>query len=309
MLRVFQWVSLFLLSVPSSAFSDVTMDEVVQGLQRTEMAVQTLSVKSDFQTRQRLDVVPASPEIALHGTTEVTVDALGRCRVKSTFDSWHLDDKQVVIDRDQSMLGVFDGKVAWTLQGTGKSAVGTIADNRGEVSLRLDPRNVSTHYFDQPVSSRLLKRGASIVELSTWDGSPVLVVETTPTGDQDQRKVRFHIDPRRNFTIVRRAIAIRYPPHERWMEYTRIEGYDFREVQAGVWLPDRVVHESLDPTIENASQGTAPPVAWHWDVKFTDWKVNPSLNDETFELQFPLGIFVNNRITGKSYREGNEPSE
>ena len=126
-------------------------------------------------------------------------------------------------------------------------------------------------------------------------------VETIPFDGKDRRKSRFFLDPKRGFTVVRRAISIQYPPHERWMEYTRIEGFDYEQIAPDVWLPGRVVHESFDPTVQQAQDGSDPALSWRWKVRLENWRVNEEYPPETFELKFAPGVLVNDRQTGRTF--------
>ena len=285
----------------SAQDAKASVSDITQSLKDTEAEIRTLSVTSSFDILHRYMPGEDYQEIQLTAKEEVAVDSEGRCRVKADTESFRKLNGGIE-KTPQLSIGVFDGQAARSMTGKTRMAHGIVSSSRSDLEFRLDPRNVTTHYFFKPVSSMLEKRGADIVEETMWDGRPVIVIETKPHEGEDRRKSRFYVDPDRNFTVVRRAVAVQYPPHERWMEYTRIEGFDHKEVYPGVWLPSRVVHESFDPTVEHAVNGSEPPLSWRWNVKLSHWKVNAELPPSTFALEFSPGVYVNDRVTGQSYQ-------
>lgn len=277
-----------------------TVIDLGRSIEQLEERVNSLSVNATFDILHRYFPGEDSQDVSLTSLEWITVDREGRCRVQVDTQSFRKLNGGIE-KTPKVAIGVFDGKVARVMEGQSTMSSGTVSSLRSEIPLRLDPRNISTHYFFKPLSQILTKRGAVVVGQVIWDGRPVIVVETTPIEGNDRRKFRFYVDPERDFTVVRRAIAVQYPPHERWMEYTRIECFDFEQIEPEVWLPGRIVHESFDPTVQNAKDGSEPPLSWRWKVSWENWKVNEECQPEIFELKFAPGVFVNDRITGRNY--------
>ena len=100
----------------------------------------------------------------------------------------------------------------------------------------------------------------------------MIVVETTPVGENEQRRYRFRIDAERK-AVVRRAIEIRFQANQPWQAYTRIESHDYQQVAPGFWLPNEVKYESVEVTAEL----TPEKLSWSYKGSNRDWKVNQEL--------------------------------
>ena len=100
----------------------------------------------------------------------------------------------------------------------------------------------------------------------------MIVVETTPVGENEQRRYCFRIDAERK-AVVRRAIEIRFQANQPWQAYTRIGSHDYQQVAPGFWLPNEVKYESVEVTAEL----TPEKLSWSYKGSNRDWKVNQEL--------------------------------
>jgi hypothetical protein len=240
-------------------------------------------------------------EVTLNVVEQVTIDAKGRVRVEVDGQSFRHGEEIEVYPHKS--LGVYDGQVMKSMSGRQNYTHGLITSSRGDVGLRMDPWSVTTHYFSKPISEILAEKSAFVADRVEWKGKQVLRVQTKPTVNKtDSRKYVFLIDPAMNYAVVKRAIAIQFEGQERWMEYTRIVGEDFFEAHPGIWVPKRVVHESFAPTLEDAKKGAKPALSWRWDIRMDDWKINPEVPDAVFELDFDPGLYINDKIAGRSFQ-------
>jgi hypothetical protein len=208
---------------------------------------------------------------------------------------------------ENMIVGAFDGKVMRSMDGTAKYSSGRITSARSDLPWQKDPWEFLNHYFGEPVYQLLEKeRGADLVGSTTWQGRPVLTVETRPVprvvDKESQGKYRFLVDVERSFTVVEKAALVKLSPALDWAVYTRISGYDYVETMPGVWVPMRLEHESLRVKKEEVEKGIPPKANWRWNIKVDQWKVNQPLADSLFEISFPAGLFVNDQILGRSYQ-------
>ena len=297
------WMLCVLLSLSATARAvdpQVNVADIVQPLEQAEKRVHSLAVNANFDILHRFFPGEEYRDVTLTSIESIIVDREGRCRVQIDTQSFRKLGTSIEMT-PKVAIGTFDGKVARVMEGQARMSSGAESSLRSEVPLRLDPRNLTTHYFFKPISELLARRGAQVIGEETWNGNSVIVVETIPFEGEDRRKFRFFLDPQRGLTVVRRAIAIQYPPYERWMEYSRIEGFDYEQIAPDVWLPGRVVYESFDPTVQHSKDGSEPPLSWRWKVNFENWRVNEDYPPETFELKFAPGVLVNDRTTGRSF--------
>lgn len=287
--------------VRGAAVTEMSLEDIVQAIVDSEQEVRSLSVTNRMQVVQQYFPGQPDVEVRLDVVESIILDADGRTRVEIDGQGFrHTTDGEPEV-YPQQVLGVYDGQQMRQTSGLDRFTQGLVTSSRSDLAMRLDPRHVTTHYFYKPVSGLLKKSGVLVGEVD-WDGRTVMRLETTPSGTDDKRRYVFLIDPGYNFAIVKRAVEIQFSGHERWMEYTRIVGSEYEEVHPGVWLPGHAVHESLDPTRENAADGTDPALAWRWDVVMEDWQVNPELTEALFRLDFSPGVYVNDQVTGRSFQ-------
>mgnify|MGYP005835128387 CR=1 FL=1 len=124
-----------------------------------------------------------------------------------------------------------------------------------------------------------------------WQGTP-----------STQGKMRSLIDPGRNFLVVERSGLVRHAPDLDWAVYTRIAGFEHLEAAPGIWVPRRIVFESLDPTEKTVRQRQNPPLVRREEIAADDWRINQSPPDSTFEMAFAPGVMVSDRLSNRTYQ-------
>lgn len=99
---------------------------------------------------------------------------------------------------------------------------------------------------------------------------------------------------RKNLAIARRET---YLPGTGDLAY-RVVCEDFREHAPGLFLPNRIVVDSGMPT------STTPngPLFRVEEYRLTEVALNPSIETGAFEIEFPPGTLVDDRIAGIEYR-------
>ena len=261
--------------------------QLIAGLKKTERTIVNLSVTTEYIKRQ-IFLLPVQEPVRMSLITKAIVARDGRQWNDCLGEQVNIeaDGKTVRLYRAHTR-GAFDGKVARQLKGRGDGRFesGSVADVLSWHGVNL--LEFTTHYFGSPVSELLKVRGAKIVKHDQWDMRPVVILDTTPRGMDSKRKYRFWIDPERKI-VVRRAILIQFQPDQKYQEYMRIESQGHREIEPGIWLPDRVKYESVEVTADLKPE----KLSWGYEGKNTDWKVNQDLPEETFVLSFPDNIRV-----------------
>ncbi len=100
-------------------------------------------------------------------------------------------------------------------------------------------------------------------------------------------KTRYWIDMERG-VIVRRTALLQRTPDQGFREYTRIESDDHKEIVPGIWLPMRVLYESVDVP----KDGGPEVMSWRFEGGNADWVVNKKVPDSLFRLTFPDDVPV-----------------
>lgn len=244
---------------------------IIDGLERTEAAIKNLSVTTEYVKTQRFGL-PVDEPVRMRLTTKAVVEPGGRAWNETRGQQVNVEpDGKTVRLYDEAVKGAFYDNTARRLRGNEL----TLSDHLTWHGM--DPLLFTTHYFSHPVSALMRNKGAHLVEESTWDGRTVVVVDTTPT--KVFRKYRFWIDPERNI-VVRRAALVQFERDQPYQEYTRIEGYQHREVTPGVWLPMRIKYESVEVTADQ----TPEVLSWRFEGTNRDWSVNRTLVDADFAI-------------------------
>ncbi len=280
--------------------ADPGIDDLRQGVMDREAAIRGFKLSCQINTFLRST---DGKKISLSGLEHVTAsaDVGGRIRYESSGSV-----REERGDRQEAVLGAFDGNQARSMQtrGTDRFVVAVIDRTRSAVSFRLDPSEFVNQFFNEPVSNVLQRPNLIAVGKEAWDGRDAQVLETDydpPEQGVDYRKVRFWIDPSRGFAVVKRAALARRSPEQEWAEYYRAEGFDHREIDAGLWLPMRVVVETANVTDKQIEQGT---VLASYKVQVQEWELNPKFANSEFRLAFPAGVNVTDRISGRSFQAG-----
>lgn len=276
--------------LPAQAAPDeatpATMAEVVASLERTEAAIANLSVTTEYEKLQRPDVPPATDLIRLRMTTAFIIDRDGRTRYECVGQQVNYGPKGVTTYRGR-WRSTFDGEVATTLTGGDDGSFHSAELSGSPHWHGVNPREYTTHYFQQPASVWLKRRAGRVVGREGWESRRVTVAESEPKDvDGTGWKYRFWVDVERG-VVVRRAGLIRYPDQD-WREYTRIESRAHEEVRPGVWLPDRFQYESL----HNVKAGGPEQISWRFDGRNLGWEANRTLPEGTFRLVPPPDLNV-----------------
>jgi predicted amidohydrolase len=270
-----------------------TLEALIAGLEKTEAAIRNLAVTTAYVKLQKFGLPVAEP-VKLQMTTKFVADSRGRSWYDAVGEQVNVGPKpnEVRLYRGR-WQATFDGKVARSLTGDDQGAWHAAGLDDHPSWHGVHPHEFTTHYFGKPVSQLLREKGAAVVGPAEWDGRPVVLVETVPVVREQAWRYRFWIDPERR-TVVRRAALVRHGEGQPWQEYTRIEGRDYQEAAPGIWLPGRVVYESLDVRRDGGPAG----LSWRFDGRNQDWKVNGEVPAEAFQLRFPEGVPVTDRRQG-----------
>jgi hypothetical protein len=279
----------------------LTPADVRQAVHELEDMITSLSVKCTFSG------VTHHPEhrdipIQLRNVETSTVEESGRARCEIDGQSAKIVDGKAVI-RPAKRISTFDGSVCRIAAGITRKTGGLIIKSRMGLGWTLDPFEMTTNYYEKPVSQILGERNGKIVGRALHDGHNVLVVETDAITRNDRNwNYRFLIDPTLNFAIVKRSQLIQFPPNQAWIEFDYIDSHLHREVATGVWFPSQVVIKTTDPNEENARTGTTPRLAWEWNVENEDWVLNPETTDSFFVLDFPPGTTVEDNVNARTFQ-------
>jgi hypothetical protein len=88
------------------------------------------------------------------------------------------------------LRSAYDGKVAATLNGGADGPFLTAQLDRWPAWQGINPLEFTTHYFREPVSKFLVRRGVRVVGQEIWDSRPVTIVEDEP-GTFDCKGLRY----------------------------------------------------------------------------------------------------------------------
>lgn len=280
-----------------------SFDDVRSAVGDYERAVNLVSLNAKFEIlqcpRERPDL-----RLTLHSDEHCIVDSSGRARCEVRGQRFRIPASGAALINDQQFVGTFAEGECRSAEGTDRLTSGRITNQRSDLGWTIDPREMTTHYFRKPVSVIITEAKGMLVGKDKHDGAEVLVIETEIHKTSEEWRYRFWIDPSKNFAVVKRAALIRILPDTPWIEYARIIGFNYKEVQPGIWLPGRVVQESFDPSKEQVVQGKEPPLSWRFTSKELSWLVNPQVSTETFRLEFPSGIVVEDHINDRAYVVG-----
>jgi hypothetical protein len=269
-----------------------TAEEALASLERTEAAIRNLSVTTEY-VKLQADFLPVSEPVRMRLTTAFVVDRDGRTRFECVGEQVNVGPKpgEVRIYRGR-WRSAYDGKVAASLSGGEDGPLLTAELDRTPAWHGVNPLEFTTHYFREPVSKLLRRKGARIVGDEERDARRVTIIEVEPvTVDGKDWKYRFWVDIERG-VVVRRAGLIRYPDQD-WREYTRIESRGHEEVSPGIWLPAHVLYQSLHTT----KAGGPERISWSYEGRNLGCEVNRELPEGTFRLAFPPSATVNDHRT------------
>ena len=196
-------------------------------------------------------------------------------------------------------ISTFNGTEERVLDGKDKTSLrrGMITSERSDTLWTLDPREMTTWYSDRPVSQFIAEKKGCVIGTEKQDEHEVLIVETEVFVDPRKSKWKnsFWIDPNRGFVVVRRSSFYQFPDVDHWVENSRITGYDYHEIEPGIWLPSKAVDEAYAGTRDEA-QEDKPHLMWKFVIQNSNWVVNPKVDESIYTLQFPKGVNVDDHI-------------
>lgn len=272
--------------------SPPTLDQVVSRLERTEALIKNLSVSTKY-VRLEKSLLPESVRdpVRLELATDFIVDSEGRfwsdCQGEQLSLGPRPGQPPVRVYKG-CWRYAFDGKEATTLTGgaDGEFHFGGIDDYPSAYGV--NPLEYTTRYSQKPITKTLRAEGGRVVGTEERLSRPVVVVELAAVtrGGIDWNQ-RFWVDMERG-VVVRRASLMRRNPEQGWREYARIESSDYREIVPGVWLPSRILYESVSPP----KDGGPDELAWRFEGVNSDWRVNRALPADQFRLAFPAGLEI-----------------
>jgi hypothetical protein len=272
-----------------------TIDAVIARLEKTQAAIDNLSVSTRFVMHQESEP-PGGEPIRIEMATKFVVDREGR--------SWYeCEGEQVTFGPKQGEARIYKGRWSCAFDGKEATFLTSGADGKphfGEISdypawHGVNPLEYTTRYNHKTVSSTLRAKKGRVVEWQTRQSRPVVVAETEAvTVDGKGWKQRFWIDMERG-VVARRAALMMRTPEQGWREYTRIESDDHRVIAPGIWLPMRVLYES----VSIPKDGGPEVMSWRYEGVNSDWAVGKKLPNGLFRLTFPEDLQVNDHRKAK----------
>jgi hypothetical protein len=269
-----------------------TVDELRRGVAAQEAALRSFKLSCHIDTLVSYN----GKNIAFVASEDVEIigDLDGRIRYESS-GTIEKDSGTPGVTRTEKVLGVFNGKEARNLRTLNEvGRVGVIDRVRTAAGCRTDFLEFFATYHHEPVSACLNRPNLVRLDDDTWDGRPVQVVETsfdTPPGKSKSYKYRLWIDPARGFAVVKRASLVRETVDDKWEEYYRVEGHDYKEF-GGFWLPMRAVAQLLHVGEKDIRPGAK--LSDH-RIEVRQWEVNPAVDDAMFTFDFPQGLGITDR--------------
>ncbi|WP_337175826.1 hypothetical protein [Paludisphaera sp.] len=280
-----------------------TVDEVLRALDDAEAALAAFRVEADIAIKMESPL--ARGEYAdLEARVSLLFDRSGRFRFSERGATVNWSPPRRV--HPIRIEAAYDGAVLKQMEGSEKLAHGLVSSRPTDSSMRLDPRNFVLDYQGKTVARWLREYDGKIVGDEPVDGGTALVLETRPNlVDGIEWKQRYLVLPDKGFAVARRSALLRYAEAPDWLEYTRTESFDLADRGRGIHLPARGVYQSWNVKKDDALEGARSfPISWRYDLTFRDWRINPDATDADFTLRFEPGVFVNDRISGRSYEQG-----
>lgn len=273
--------------------ADEGVTRAISALEKTEAAIQSLSVTTEYVKLQKFGL-PVDKPVRLEMVTRAIVTSNGPAWCDCVGETVNIGPEGVTTSRGRWQCA-FDGNFGRSLTGDreGKFHWGGID---GYMYWHgVDPLEFTTHYFDEPVSVLLKKLGATVTGNLEWEDRRVVRIDMAPKGDGETRKYRFWIDVERG-VVVRRAALVRFEKDLTYQEYTRIESRGHKEIVPGVWLPMQIKYESVGPRPDQ----TPAELGWSYEGQNSEWKVNQPLPPDQFQIVFPKNVIVTDhrKLTG-----------
>jgi hypothetical protein len=280
-----------------------TVDEVLRALDDAEAALAAFRVEADIAIKME-SPLEHGEYADLEAHASLLFDRAGRFRFteRGTSVNWSPPRRVHPI----RVEAAYDGAVLKQMSGSEKLTHGTVGARPNDSSMRLDPRNFVLDYQGKAVARWLREYDGKLVGSEPVEGGEALALETRPNlVDGIEWKQRYLVLPDKGFAVVRRSALMRYTEGPDWFEYTRTESFDLADRGGGIYLPARGIYQSWNVKKSEALEGGRTfPNSWRYDLTFRDWRINPAVTDADFTLRIEPGVYINDRITGRSYEQG-----
>lgn len=275
----------------------LSVEDIIRGLEDVEAASQSYSVDVSF-IADKSTVTASTPVIATDSS--YLEDGSGRLRLERTEERLltHADGSQVT-GRIVSITA-YNGSVLKQMEGRNRFEFGRVSADLGELSWGGRPRNYLAHFNDEPVSVAIRRRRGEIVGASD-DG--VVTVETPPVRAKSNGiayRYRFLIDA--NFSVIEKSMLLLVERTGEWYAYARTAGSDYRQTDAGVYVPSVVVKESYSLEDMLAGREDKPILRQRFKFTLSNWNLSPPIDDSMFELTLDPDVLVTDVIQGRTYR-------
>lgn len=284
-------------NIPSSQdtpTSPLSPEDIILGLKDAELRIKNMSLTSDMSIIEIPRKENSSPKKE-HIIATFTVDAQGRSRFKRDAFS----DTNTMIS---SLIETYDGKSLRSIEGFGdpftRFQFGRISANADERKWMVNPWDYTTSLTGQTISSLISAHGIEESSQADWDGRSVIrIVTKTITTDQDYRNA-YWIDIERGFVVVKKSQLVRSRPDSDWFEFHTIESREMTELKDSIWVPSLIEVKTYQPKSTNPK----PVLRCSYTIRNANWVINEeNLPDDTFELEFPPDVSVEDKKRGTRY--------
>jgi hypothetical protein len=287
------------------AAAEISYPDLIKALEDRETALGSFSVRCEVTA---VDQSQFDPKRMLRSkfTLEMLAESGGRFRF---YEEGVLPKEGggEVQSEITATKAAFNGELLREARGRPEDLkLGSVSSNRASAQLRFNPRTVLSEYQNRPILAWLSEGKGHLAGRSTIEGRTVLLLETAPVlADGLDWKQSFWIAPDLNFAAVKRSASLRSHPDGEWIEYTFVSSHAFIEPETGFFVPGKAIYRSFvigkDVPPKNPGQSNLP-LSSDYEIYFSNWKINPPVSADDFELNFETGTFVNDRDTGKSYK-------
>ena len=115
-------------------------------------------------------------------------------------------------------------------------------------------------------------------------------------GTAERPMYRAWLDPSRGFAVVQKDT---YNPGDRTKLWWRVRNLEFKDCGNGIWLPTQTVSMKYLAKGHSKEEWGIPSMELTYTADVVE--VNADLPDELFDIRFPLGTFVHDKVAGVSY--------
>ncbi len=282
------WLLVCILAISAGTFedpkADYTLDEIKAGLLARQAAFQNLQFQAEAHGQRR--IIRGAPLKEYVQQFKFLLDRSDRKRIEQLDKSG--SHEIIVIDKEYRSITVekepAGGKYGIT--GTRRRELGVPLPAQPAELLNLNTWSVPKFYEEVPLNmgSTGEAEGTRVVEL-IWESSHAL-----PDGSLFRGSIL--VAPSYGFAVVSNITSFRpkagldwKPGHE-----TKSKGF----VRYGpLWVPSQVHHVSHGYYDDGGYE-----LMHEFTLDLTDWAVNRTLKPDTFQLDFPDGTLLSDKIKG-----------